>query len=285
MYRNGYLMNPDMTAVTNLAGTQTNTNRSISIGSRVDGTNYFTGFMHSASYWSEALTQGAIRQIWNQGCGSTFNLNIGVEDYGPSVSGTPSTPYNVRTLEAWWQLGKDLVSPVKDWTNNGKDLAPFEVEETMPTGMIVPFGGSVAPAGYLMCDGSEVDRSTYAALYAAIGDAYGNGNGVDTFNVPNAEGRMPQGRDPAIIAFAFLGNAGGEKKVTLDLEEIPSHVHTLELNNSAGTNSNTVRRGDNTVANDTSSAPMNPAGGNPSEITVSHNNMSPYFVTNYIIQT
>ncbi len=277
MYRNGYLMNSDMTAVTDLAGTQTNTNRSISIGSKVDTTNLFTGFMHSASYWSEALTQGAIRQIWNHGCGSTFNLNIGVEDYGP---GAPS-PINVRTLEAWWQLGKDLTAPVKDWTNNGRDLAPFEVEEDMPTGMIVPFGGDVAPAGYLMCDFAAVSRATYAALFAVIGTNYGVGDGVNTFNVPGSAGRMPQGKDSGIQDFDTLGNTGGEKDHTLSATEIPDHVHTLELNNSAGTNSSTVRRGDNTAANDTSSDPMNPSagGGQP------HNNMGPYFVTNYIIQT
>ncbi len=118
MYRNGYLMNQDMTAVTDLAGNQTNTNRSISIGSRVDNSNFFTGFMHSASYWSAALTQGAVRQIWNHGCGSTFNLNIGVEDYGPPV-------HDIRTLEAWWQLGKDLTDPVRDWSGNPNDLAVF----------------------------------------------------------------------------------------------------------------------------------------------------------------
>jgi microcystin-dependent protein len=283
MYRNGYLMNSDMTAVTDLAGTQTNTNRSISVGMKVDGTDLFTGYMHSAAYWSEALTQGAIRQMWNQGSGSTFNLNIGVEDYGPSISGTPSTPYNVRTLEAWWQLGKDTTAPVKDWTNNNNDLAVVEVEEDMPTGVILPFGGDVAPAGYLMCDGAAVSRATYAALFTVIGENYGAGDGFLTFNVPPGEGRYPHGKDSGIPDFDTLGNTGGEKDHQTTENEMPSHSHVVGYaDTSAGTGTFAFSNLRNTAAytledNDTT---ILPEGGG-----ASHNNMSPYFVTNYIIQT
>ncbi len=274
MYRNGYLMNPDMTVVTDVAGTQTNTNRSISIGSRVDLTNFFTGFMHSASYWSEALTQGAVRQIWNQGCGSTFNLNIGVEDYGPST-------HDIRTLEAWWQLGKDLTAPVMDWSLNSKDLAVFEVEEDMPTGMIVPFGGDSAPAGFLMCDGAAVSRATYAALFAVIGTNYGIGDGGTTFNVPGAEGRIPQGKDSGISDFDTLGKTGGEKDHQLTEAELASHNHTAKFSNtSSGAGTFQFQRLRNTAGPDQSDEPILPAGND-----VAHNNMSPYFVTNFIIQT
>ena len=64
MYRNGFLMNSDMTAVTDIGGSQTNTNRSISIGSRVDLANFFTGFMHSAAYWNYCT-------LWRR-CGSCW---------------------------------------------------------------------------------------------------------------------------------------------------------------------------------------------------------------------
>ena len=268
IYRNGFLMNSDMTVVTDIPGTQTNTNRSISIGSRVDLTNFFTGFMHSAAYWSEALPQGAIRQIWNHGCGSTFNLNIGVEDYGPST-------HDIRTLEAWWQLGKDLISPTKDWTNNSKDLAVFQVEEDMPTGMIVPYGGDSAPAGFLMCDGAAVNRATFAALFAVIGENYGVGDGATTFNVPGAEGRIPQGKDAGIPDFDSLGNTGGEKDHTLTVAELATHIHGID---GVAISTGTVSGFNGMMQN---------LGGNtdPAGSDSPHNNMSPYFVTNYIIQT
>jgi microcystin-dependent protein len=227
--------------------------------------------MHSAAYWSEALPQGAIRQIWNHGCGSTFNLNIGVEDYGPA----PAEPYNVRTLEAWWQLGKDLTAPVTDWSGNAKDLAVFEVEEDMPTGMIVPFGGDAAPAGFLMCDGAAVNRATYAALFAVIGENYGVGDGATTFNVPGAEGRIPQGKDTGIPDFDTLGNTGGEKDHQLTIPELAAHTH--------GIDGVAIATGDLSGFN----GMMQNLGGNTDSTGSDspHNNMSPYFVTNYIIQT
>ena len=54
----------------------------------------------------------------------------------------------------------------------------------MPTGSIIPFAGTTIPAGYLLCDGSAISRTTYADLFAVIGTVYGAGDGSTTFNVP-----------------------------------------------------------------------------------------------------
>ena len=54
------------------------------------------------------------------------------------------------------------------------------------TGMVSPYAGSVAPDGWLICDGSAVSRTTYSALFAVIGTTYGSGDGSTTFNLPNA---------------------------------------------------------------------------------------------------
>ena len=53
-----------------------------------------------------------------------------------------------------------------------------------PLGVILPFGGSVAPKGFLICDGSAVSRTTYADLFAVIGTKFGSGDGSTTFNLP-----------------------------------------------------------------------------------------------------
>lgn len=60
-------------------------------------------------------------------------------------------------------------------------------------GFVVMHGGSVAPAGWLPCDGSAVSRTTYSALYTAIGNTHGAGDGSTTFNVPDMKGRVPVG--------------------------------------------------------------------------------------------
>lgn len=69
----------------------------------------------------------------------------------------------------------------------GNQLVAGNSDNGVPTGTILPYGGSTAPNGFLLCDGSAVSRTTYAALYAVIGDAYGAGDGNSTFNLPNLD--------------------------------------------------------------------------------------------------
>ena len=67
----------------------------------------------------------------------------------------------------------------------------------IPAGTIFPYGGSTAPPGWLLCDGTAVSRTTYARLYGAIGTAYGTGDGSTTFNVPDMRGRTFAGAEVA----------------------------------------------------------------------------------------
>lgn len=55
----------------------------------------------------------------------------------------------------------------------------------IPTGAVLPFAGITAPKGFLLCDGSEVSRVTYAKLFEVIGEIYGKGDGSTTFNLPD----------------------------------------------------------------------------------------------------
>lgn len=58
-------------------------------------------------------------------------------------------------------------------------------KNVVPKGLIVPFGGTTAPTGWLLCDGSAVSRDTYSELFAVIGTNYGAGDGTTTFNLPD----------------------------------------------------------------------------------------------------
>lgn len=62
-----------------------------------------------------------------------------------------------------------------------------------PTGVVQAFAGSTTPQGWLLCDGSAISRTTYAALFAVIGTLYGEGDGSTTFNLPNLIDRFIQG--------------------------------------------------------------------------------------------
>jgi microcystin-dependent protein len=63
----------------------------------------------------------------------------------------------------------------------------------LPAGVFFPYAGTTDPYGYLICDGREVLRSEYPALFAAIGTAYGIGNGTTTFNIPDYRYQTPRG--------------------------------------------------------------------------------------------
>lgn len=90
------------------------------------------------------------------------------------------------------------------------------IENLVPVGTILPYGGATAPSGYIICDGQSLSRTTYAALYTAIGTAFGSVDG-NSFNVPDLRGRFLRmvdgtaGRDPdkaGRTAMATGGNTG-----------------------------------------------------------------------------
>lgn len=66
-------------------------------------------------------------------------------------------------------------------------------ENPIPIGSVFPFAGIAAPEGFLLCNGQEVSRFTYAKLYGVLGDTYGAGDGSTTFNLPNLINRFIEG--------------------------------------------------------------------------------------------
>ena len=76
--------------------------------------------------------------------------------------------------------------------HDGSTAGGFEI---VPSGSIIAFGGAAAPdAGWLLCDGSNVSRTTYARLFAAISTAYGTGDGSSTFGLPDLRDRVLLGK-------------------------------------------------------------------------------------------
>lgn len=110
--------------------------------------------------------------------------------------------------------------------------------EKVPVGTIIAYSSETPPPGYLECDGSPLSRTDYAGLFAAIGTAFGEGDGASTFNIPDLRGQFlrgwahgtPHGFDPDRNSrFPLLaGGAGGDHVGSAQREELRSHAHTIQ---------------------------------------------------------
>ena len=83
---------------------------------------------------------------------------------------------------------------------------------SLPTGSLIYYAGSVAPAGYLAANGALLSRTTYAALFAAIGIIYNAGDGSTTFGLPDLRGEFIRGWDNGrgIDAGRLIGSWQGD---------------------------------------------------------------------------
>jgi len=117
------------------------------------------------------------------------------------------------------------VETVGGINKNATAIAIAEV----PTGTILDFAGSTSPTGYLMCDGSAMSRTTFAALFAVIGATWGAGDGSTTFNLPDLRRRTTIGSGGTVNSGPgnALGNVGGVEVTTLALGHLPSHLHSI----------------------------------------------------------
>ncbi|HEX8353037.1 MAG TPA: tail fiber protein [Pyrinomonadaceae bacterium] len=140
------------------------------------------------------------------------------------------------------------------------------------------------PKGWAFCNGQFLPINQNQALFALLGTTYG-GNGQTTFALPNLQGRLPihmgNGHN--------LGEAAGSTSVTLNIQQMPQHVHFLQgttQDASAPVPSNSLLGKANNMyqsANSGGLLALNPAAVTNVGGSQPHNNMMPYLVLNFII--
>jgi len=149
-------------------------------------------------------------------------------------------------------------------------------------GEIKALAGATIPAGWLVCDGSAINRIDFSALFAAIGSTWGAGDGSTTFNIPDLRGRTAIGAGKSVTGGSVTASDVTNAKVTehklgsYDGSEIVSFTKaTLSCTKNVGWSWNDK--------NALSSCKLTNGGAVTS--TSTRNNMSPYAAVMYIIKT
>ena len=106
--------------------------------------------------------------------------------------------------------------------------------DLVPVGTVLPYVGSSAPEGWLLCDGSAISRATYPnlnALMAVSSYPFGSGNGTTTFNLPDLAGRMVIGAgdssSASVPSVRTTGQSGGGETVVISSSNLPTHTHSI----------------------------------------------------------
>lgn len=180
-------------------------------------------------------------------------------------------------------------------------LAADVIATVVPSGSVWDYGGSSIPSGWLLCDGSAVSRTTYSALFTAIGTAYGSGNGSTTFNVPDCRGRVTVGKDNMGGSSAnrvtsttmspdgnTIGATGGTQTHVLTGAQMASHTHTFNDTTSGPSAIASIGGGSVSFASPThthtlsgTTSTQTASGASPS----AHLNTQPSIIVNKMIKT
>ena len=155
-------------------------------------------------------------------------------------------------------------------------------------GEIRMFAGNFAPRGWAFCDGQLLAVSQNDALFSLFGTVYG-GDGRTTFGLPDLRGRIPihAGQGPGLSS-RRLGSKGGSERVTLTVNQLPSHRHPLQASTQAATDAlpagkvtaqtdSPLYGADSPFGNMASGAITNTGGSQ------AHTNLMPFLCVNFIV--
>lgn len=182
--------------------------------------------------------------------GATYDINI---TGNATTATTATTAGSAVSAESAERASKDgNGNSITSTYATKEELAYIDNElniakkSIVPVGVIYPFGGdnSKVPDGYLPCDGREVSRTQYSALFNVIGTSFGNGDTINTFNVPDLRESVPVGigtRGSGVSTHDTY--ALGEFKD----DQFQGHKHKIEKpynNDGAGTYGGEIGNGD-----------------------------------------
>jgi len=165
----------------------------------------------------------------------------------------------------------------------------FVLSNGAPTGGLIMWGTGTAPSGWLLCTGTAVSRTTYAALFAVIGTTFGVGDGSTTFNLPNYTNRMPYGTTLAATGGSADAVVVSHTHTATSAVVDPGHTHTYQgsnyqPNNAAGSQPDWIGASTMTTNSNTTGITVNTTVATAG-VSGTNANLPPYLGINFIIKT
>lgn len=158
-------------------------------------------------------------------------------------------------------------------------------------GEIMMTGANFCPRGWANTDGQLLPINQNQALFSLLGTTYG-GDGRTTFGLPDLRGRIPlhPGTGPGLSP-RRQGEKGGEERHALNLNEMPTHQHSLNVSGGQATQNSPVgnlmseqgRKREFVAPGAGSLKPMHPTAVGPAGSGGPHNVMQPYLGIRFCI--
>ena len=164
-----------------------------------------------------------------------------------------SSNSNFVAIQAPANVASDITLTLPSSDGNANDVLQSDgsgnlsfaaLPQAVPTGSVHLMASTTPPSGYLKCNGDLVSRTTYADLFAAIGTAFGAGDGSSTFQLPDLRGEFVRGWDDS------RGVDSGRNFATTQSSQNKQHNHSTSSSSSISPSShNHVFPGDDQFAN------------------------------------
>ncbi len=144
------------------------------------------------------------------------------------------------------------------------------------------FSFGFAPKGWALCNGQLLPINQNQALFSLLGTTYG-GNGQTNFGLPNLQGQTPIHTGNGFT----LGQKGGEQAHTLNINELPTHLHGFQASstagNSAAANNTVLANALNLYGPANNLTTLDPASVTNVGGSQAHLNMQPFLTLNFSI--
>ena len=186
---------------------------------------------------------GAISDVHGVGAGHAVVGTGTIQTLTNKTLTTPKINENITLTATSTELnildGATLSTTELNYVDGVTSPIQTQINTNTPTGMISIHSGSVAPTGWLLCDGTSYASASYVALFNTVGYTFG-GSGAN-FNVPNLKGKVVVGVDASQTQFDTRGETGGDM----------SHQHISSTSSSDGGHTHTTDDHTHTTADHT----------------------------------